>query len=92
MGVLADGGGIYLSGPQGASTNGAVIRGNVIGDTRTPYNFALYTDYGAAWVTVEGNVVRRADNTAVLHVSPPLENVVYRGNFWDADPAIRPRA
>ncbi|MFG1682986.1 right-handed parallel beta-helix repeat-containing protein [Nonomuraea sp. NPDC049269] len=85
--VLADGGGVYLSGPQGDSyENGAVIRGNVIKDTRTPYNFGLYTDYGAAWVTVEDNVVAGADNTAVLQVSPPLENVVYRGNFWDADP------
>ena len=86
MGVLADGGGIYLSGPQGSSENGAVISGNVIEDTRTPYNFGLYTDYGATWVTVEGNVVARADNTSVLHVYPPLEHVVYRGNFWDADP------
>ncbi|ROP38278.1 right-handed parallel beta-helix repeat-containing protein [Saccharothrix texasensis] len=86
MGVLADGGGIYLSGAQGTSEHGAVISGNVIEDTRTPYNFGLYTDYGATWVTVEGNVVARADNTAVLHVHPPLEHVVYRGNFWDADP------
>ncbi|TDC83890.1 right-handed parallel beta-helix repeat-containing protein [Micromonospora sp. KC606] len=87
MGVLADGGGIYLAGPQGESAqNGAVVSGNVIEDTRTPYNFGLYTDYGAAWVTVENNVVVRADNTAILLVSPPLENVVYRGNFWDADP------
>ncbi|AOS61021.1 right-handed parallel beta-helix repeat-containing protein [Actinoalloteichus hymeniacidonis] len=87
MGVLADGGGIYLSGPQGdRADNGAVIAGNVIIDTRTPYNFGLYTDYGAAWVTVEGNVVQRADSTAVLLVSPPLEHVTYRGNFWDADP------
>ena len=87
MQVLADGGGVYLSGPQGDSHDtGAVIRGNVIEDTRTPYNFGLYTDYGAAWVTVEENVVVRADSTAVLHVSPPLDNVVYRGNFWDADP------
>ncbi|MFG1956374.1 right-handed parallel beta-helix repeat-containing protein [Nonomuraea sp. NPDC049028] len=87
MGVLADGGGVYLSGPQGDShENGAVIRGNVIKDTRTPYNFALYTDYGAAWVTVEENVVTRADNTTVLQVAPPLDNVIYRGNFWDADP------
>jgi hypothetical protein len=31
-------------------------------------------------------VVARADSTAVLQVTPPLENVVYRGNFWDADP------
>ncbi|MFI9011200.1 right-handed parallel beta-helix repeat-containing protein [Actinosynnema sp. NPDC053489] len=87
MGVLADGGGVYLSGPQGNSTDtGAVISGNVVEDTRTPYNFGLYTDYGAAWVTVEGNLVARADNTAVLHVSPPLEHVVYRGNLFDADP------
>ncbi|WP_336207034.1 right-handed parallel beta-helix repeat-containing protein [Nonomuraea sp. LPB2021202275-12-8] len=87
MSVLADGGGVYLSHPQGDThDNGAVIRGNVIEDTRTPYNFGLYTDYGAAWVTVEENVVVRADSTAVLQVSPPLENVVYRGNFFDADP------
>ncbi|TDE56086.1 right-handed parallel beta-helix repeat-containing protein [Nonomuraea mesophila] len=87
MEVLADGGGVYLSGPQGDSPdNQAFVQGNVIEDTRTPYNFGLYTDYGAAWVTVEGNVVLRADNTAVLHVGPPLENVVYRGNFWDQDP------
>ncbi|GAA3110023.1 hypothetical protein GCM10020001_030490 [Nonomuraea salmonea] len=85
--VLADGGGVYLSGPQGDSADtGAVIRGNVIKDTVTPYNFGLYTDYGASWVLVEENVVMRADNTAVLHVGPPLENVTYRGNFWDADP------
>ncbi|PSL54472.1 parallel beta helix pectate lyase-like protein [Saccharothrix carnea] len=86
MGVLADGGGVYLSGPQGSAGHGAVISGNVIEDTRTPYNFGLYTDYGATWVEVEGNVVVRADNTSVLHVYPPLEHVTYRGNFWDADP------
>jgi hypothetical protein len=87
MGVLADGGGVYLSGPQGTGPdNGAMIRGNLITDTLTPYNFGLYTDYGAAWVTVEENVVLRADSTSVLTVSPPLEHVVYRGNFWDAEP------
>ncbi|MFB4267806.1 right-handed parallel beta-helix repeat-containing protein [Nonomuraea sp. GTA35] len=83
MQVLADGGGVYMSGPQG---EGAEVRGNVIRDTRTPYNFGLYLDYGASGVTVEENVVMRADNTSVLHVGPPLENVVFRGNFWDADP------
>lgn len=87
MGVLADGGGIYLAGPQGTSAdNGAEVRGNVVVDTRTPYNFGLYTDYGAAWIAIENNVVLRADNTAVLTVSPPLDHVVYRNNFWDADP------
>jgi hypothetical protein len=87
MSVLADGGGIYLSMPQGDShENGALISGNVIKDTRTPYNFALYTDYGAAWVTLEDNVVVGADNSSVLHVAPPLDNVIYRRNHWDADP------
>jgi hypothetical protein len=87
MTVLADGGGVYVGGPQGDSwDNAGLVEGNVITDTRTPYNFGLYTDYGAAWLIVRGNVVERADNTAVLAVMPPLENVVYRGNFWDADP------
>ncbi|GAA1659711.1 hypothetical protein GCM10009830_00840 [Glycomyces endophyticus] len=87
MSVLADGGGVYLSAPQGDShENGALVSGNVIKDTRTPYNFALYTDYGAAWVTVEHNVVARADNSSILTVAPPLDNVVYRANHWDADP------
>ena len=55
MQVLADGGGISLAGAQGTSSAGAVVRGNVVRDTITPYNFALYTDYGAAWITVQDN-------------------------------------
>ncbi|MEU4721769.1 right-handed parallel beta-helix repeat-containing protein [Nonomuraea dietziae] len=91
MQVLADGGGIYVSGSQGVSrATGALIRGNVVRDTITPYNFGLYTDYGAAWVTVEGNVVHRADAPVVLNVSPPLEHVTFAGNFWDADPGQAP--
>ncbi|MFC4112611.1 right-handed parallel beta-helix repeat-containing protein [Nonomuraea zeae] len=87
MQVLADGGGVYVSGPQGDSWESqGLVEGNVIKDVKTAYNFGLYTDYGASWLTVEANVVMRADNTAVLQVAPPLENVVYRGNFWDADP------
>lgn len=87
MTALADGGGIYLSGRQGDDADsGALVRGNVIDDTHTPYNFGLYTDYGAAWITLEDNVVRRADHSAVLQVSPPLEHVVYRHNFWDTEP------
>ncbi|MFI6295589.1 right-handed parallel beta-helix repeat-containing protein [Nonomuraea sp. NPDC050790] len=90
--VLADGGGLYVSGPQGSSyASGAQIRGNVIKDTRTPYNYGLYTDYGAAWVTVQGNLVTRADNPVVLQVSPPLEHVAFVGNFWDADPGEPPK-
>ncbi|TDQ47246.1 right-handed parallel beta-helix repeat-containing protein [Actinorugispora endophytica] len=89
--VLADGGGIYLSGAQGdRPSNGALVRGNVVRDTVTPYNFGLYTDYGASWVTVEGNAVYRADAPVALNVSPPLEHVVLTGNFWDADPGDAP--
>lgn len=91
MRVLADGGGIYLAGAQGDShANGAVVRGNVVKDTITPYNFGLYTDYGATWVAVEGNVVYRADAPVVLNVSPPLEHVSFTGNYWDGDPGEAP--
>ncbi|GII96686.1 right-handed parallel beta-helix repeat-containing protein [Sinosporangium siamense] len=91
MQVLADGGGIYVSGSQGDSQgSGGLVRGNVVRDTVTPYNYGLYTDYGTAFLTVEGNVVHRADNPVVLHVSPPMENVEFVGNFWDADPGEAP--
>lgn len=91
MQVLADGGGIYLSGAQGDShASGALVRGNVVRDTTTPYNVGLYTDYGAAWVVVAGNVVLRADTPVVLHVSPPLAHVAFVGNVWDADPGEPP--
>ncbi|ALG10058.1 hypothetical protein AOZ06_26995 [Kibdelosporangium phytohabitans] len=91
MQVLADGGGIYIAGTQGTShADGALIRGNVVRDTVTPYNFALYTDYGASWVTVQGNVIHRNDKPVVLEVSPPLEHVVFAGNYWDADPGTAP--
>ncbi|ASO22839.1 hypothetical protein FHR81_005096 [Actinoalloteichus hoggarensis] len=84
MTVLADGGGIYVSAPQGSSfAGGTVLRGNVIHDTITSYNFGLYTDYGAAWVTVAGNVVHRGDTPAVLTVAPPLRHVAFLGNYWD---------
>ncbi|MFB7667505.1 right-handed parallel beta-helix repeat-containing protein [Kitasatospora sp. NPDC056138] len=87
MTVLADGGGIYLNGRQGSSyASGTLVRGNVIRDTVTSYNFGLYTDYGAAWVTVQGNVVHRGDTPIVLRVTPPLENVAFLGNFWDDQP------
>ncbi|MER0478078.1 right-handed parallel beta-helix repeat-containing protein [Streptomyces sp. Edi2] len=87
MTALADGGGIYLNGRQGTSyADGTLVRGNVIRDTITPYNFGLYTDYGAAWVTVQGNVVHRSDTPIVLRVTPPLENVAFLDNFWDDRP------
>jgi hypothetical protein len=87
MGKLMDGGGIYLSAPQGSSfASGAVVRGNVIRDVLTSYNFGLYADYGAAWITVIGNLVHRADTPIVLQVGPPMENVAFVGNFWDVRP------
>ncbi|WP_410657478.1 right-handed parallel beta-helix repeat-containing protein [Amycolatopsis sp. lyj-112] len=87
MGKLMDGGGIYLSAPQGSSfAGGAMVRGNVIRDVLTSYNFGLYTDYGAAWITVTGNIVHRADTPIVLQVGPPMENVAFVGNFWDVRP------
>ncbi|MBB5850018.1 right-handed parallel beta-helix repeat-containing protein [Amycolatopsis umgeniensis] len=87
MGKLMDGGGIYLSAPQGSSyASGATVRGNVIRDVLTSYNFGLYTDYGAAWITVLGNVVHGADTPIVLQVGPPMENVAFVGNFWDVLP------
>ncbi|RSM74502.1 right-handed parallel beta-helix repeat-containing protein [Amycolatopsis sp. WAC 01375] len=87
MGKLMDGGGIYLSAPQGSSfAGGAMVRGNVIRDVLTSYNFGLYADYGAAWITVLGNIVHRADTPIVLQVGPPMENVAFVGNFWDVLP------
>lgn len=93
MQVLADGGGIYIAGRQGTSyADGALVRGNVVLDTVTPYNYALYTDYGAAWVTVQGNVIHRNDNSVVLEVSPPLDHVAFIGNYWDGDPGAAPES
>ncbi|MEU3627509.1 hypothetical protein BS329_41165 [Amycolatopsis coloradensis] len=91
MGKLMDGGGIYLSAPQGSSfAGGAVVRGNVIRDVLTSYNFGLYADYGAAWITVVGNIVHGADTPIVLQVGPPMENVAFLGNFWDVQPDGEP--
>lgn len=85
--VLADGGGVYLAGRQGDSyASGTLVRGNVLLDVVTPYNFGLYTDYACSWTTVLGNVVRGADTPALLRPALPLENVAFVGNFWDAHP------
>jgi hypothetical protein len=87
MTKLADGGGINLADVQGESMQtGALVRGNVVIDTMTKYNFAIYTDYGAKWVTAERNVVLRADTPAVFEVHPPLQHVVYQDNIWDTEP------
>lgn len=78
MTVLADGGGIYLAGNQGSSfASGAVVRGNVVHDTITSCNFGLYVDYGASWVTVQGDVVLpRDDLERALAADPAAADVV----------------
>lgn len=87
MSRLADGGGINLAGCQGESMEtGASLSGNVVLDTLTPYNFAIYADYGAKWVTIKENVVMRCDEVVVFNVQPPLEHVVFENNFWDKEP------
>lgn len=87
MRSLADGGGIYVSTSQGTSAGtGAVISGNVVEDTITPYNFAIYTDYGADWTVIRDNIIRNADNPVAIQTAPPLSNVTIRGNFWDSEP------
>lgn len=65
---------------------GASLSGNVVLDTLTPYNFAIYADYGAKWVTIKENVVMRCDEVVVFNVQPPLEHVVFENNFWDKEP------
>lgn len=86
-GIVIIGGGIYLSAPQGSSfAGGAVVRGNVNRDVLTSYNFGLYADYGAAWITIIGNIVCRSDTPIALQVGPPLEKVAFIGNFWDILP------
>ncbi|MEW2547503.1 right-handed parallel beta-helix repeat-containing protein [Streptomyces sp. NPDC047002] len=86
--VLADGGGVYLAGRQGDSyASGTVVRGNVLLDAVTPYNFGLYPDFGCSWTAVLGNVVRGAHAPVALRPVVPLANVAFVGNVWDARPA-----
>jgi hypothetical protein len=87
MGVLADGGGLYFSGPQGtAAETVTVVAENVISDCLTSYNVGLYTDYGAAWMVIERNIVQRTDVPATVYVGPPLHGVSFRQNWWDGEP------
>lgn len=89
--LYASGGGNYLSGSQGDSrARGALVRGNVVRDTITSGNFAIYTDYGASRVTVEGNVVQRAEAPVASRVSPPPEDVAFLGRIWDTNPGPVP--
>ncbi|WP_118082197.1 right-handed parallel beta-helix repeat-containing protein [Streptomyces sp. CC0208] len=87
--LLEDGGGIYLRGEQGTSfADGAVISGNAVTHSRHgEWNVGIYTDDSSNWVTVEGNTVY--DYVASIGGcseewgNRPVQNVRYRGNFWD---------
>lgn len=87
--LLEDGGGIYLRGEQGSSfADGAVISGNAVTDSKYgDWNVGIYTDDSTNWVTVDRNTVY--DYVASIGGcseewgNRPVQNVRYRGNFWD---------
>lgn len=87
--LLEDGGGIYLRGEQGHSfADGAVIRGNAVTSSKHgDWNVGIYTDDSTNWATVDGNAVY--DYVASIGGcseewgNRPVQNVRYRGNFWD---------
>ncbi len=75
---LSDGGGIYISGPQGSTYgDGALIRGNVVHDV--PY-LGIYADFYATWETIRENVTYRTTYSSGGYC-PIIVN--YEGNFWD---------
>ncbi|OPG06989.1 hypothetical protein B1R27_15360 [Streptomyces sp. GKU 895] len=86
---LQDGGGIYLRGEQGSSfADGAVISGNAVTDSKYgDWNVGIYTDDSTNWVTVDRNTVY--DYVASIGGCSeewgdrPVQNVRFRGNFWD---------
>lgn len=93
MQVLDDGGGIYMRGEQGPTlAEGALIRGNVITDSRrdatASVTLGIYTDDTTNRVRLRDNVVY--DHLAAFggcsyaDFDAPVANVRYVGNFWDA--------
>jgi hypothetical protein len=92
--LLSDGAGVYTNGITGPSlAAGEHITGNVIHDQAGPGN-AIYTDNGAAYLTITGNVLYhnfhswagRHTNTTAGDGSYDPEDVEH--NWWDAgDPA-----
>lgn len=89
MGKLADGGGVHIANSQGDSfETGLLFRENVVVDVRTEYNTAIYTDDASKWVTIEDNVVKRADSVLTFEATPPIDHIIYRGNFWDKGPEM----
>jgi hypothetical protein len=88
---VSDGGGIYLSGPQGSSAEtGAVISGNVVHAGGREPNIGIYTDQGANWGTVSSNVVY--DTQFIFggcsRSTNEVENILITGNFADDEDYI----
>ncbi|MET7699557.1 right-handed parallel beta-helix repeat-containing protein [Streptomyces sp. NPDC005485] len=87
--LLQDGGGIYLRGEQGSSfADGAVISGNAVTDSKYgDWNVGIYTDDSTNWVTVDRNAVYNyvasIGGCSEEWGNRPVQNVRYRGNFWD---------
>jgi hypothetical protein len=96
MTMLNDGGGIYTQGRTGNSfAAGERITGNVIHDQLNPTGgHVVYTDNGAAHITVTGNAMYHSkvssvghnhkDTTAGNGQNDPLD---IENNYWDHGPA-----
>ncbi len=96
MRMLNDGGGIYTQGRTGSSfDNGERITGNVLHDQRNPKGgHVVYTDNGAAYISIIGNAMYRSQVNSVGHNhkdttandgnNDPLD---IEGNYWDKGPA-----
>ncbi|TDD32278.1 right-handed parallel beta-helix repeat-containing protein [Actinomadura sp. KC06] len=88
--LLADGGGIYLRGEQGTSYgDGAVVSGNAVTESKfnPEWNVGIYTDDSSKWMTVDRNVVygyvASIGGCSEEWGGRPVQNVRFRGNFWD---------
>jgi hypothetical protein len=96
MRMLNDGGGIYTQGRTGTSFGtGEHITGNVLHDQRNPKGgHVVYTDNGAAFITITGNAMYNSQVSSVGHNhkdttandgnNDPLD---IENNWWDHGPA-----
>src|SRR5205814_5113039 len=96
MRMLNDGGGIYTQGRTGTSfATGERITVNVLHDQRNPKGgHVVYTDNGAAYITITGNAMYNSQVSSVGHNhkdttandgnNDPLD---IENNWWDHGPA-----